>query len=121
MAGIELAATDFAGLLNETIQHASRNQCTRRNAQQLDALHVPIAGNCHDFDMWSSCCAFRRVHLIRLACWIVSSADRRNPLRPARFRPLSKTGRTESASTSPSLPFASLGISGRPEILRFER
>lgn len=41
MAGIELAATDFAGLLTETIQHASRIGARAETAQQLDALHVP--------------------------------------------------------------------------------
>ncbi|AGZ51052.1 ArsA-related P-loop ATPase [Mycobacterium kansasii] len=41
MAGIELAATDFAGLLTETIQHASRISARAETAQQLDALHVP--------------------------------------------------------------------------------
>ncbi|BCI84880.1 ArsA-related P-loop ATPase [Mycobacterium persicum] len=41
MAGIELAAPDFAGLLTETIQHASRISARAETAQQLDALHVP--------------------------------------------------------------------------------
>lgn len=41
MSGIELAATDFAGLLTETIQHASRISARAETAQQLDALHVP--------------------------------------------------------------------------------
>lgn len=41
MAGIELAGPDFAGLLTETIQHASRISARAETAQQLDALHVP--------------------------------------------------------------------------------
>lgn len=41
MVGIELAAPDFAGLLTETIQHASRISARAETAQQLDALHVP--------------------------------------------------------------------------------
>ncbi|KZS65459.1 ATPase [Mycobacterium kansasii] len=41
MAGIELAASDFAGLLTETIQHASRISARAESARQLDALHVP--------------------------------------------------------------------------------
>ena len=41
MAGIKLSDTDFAGLLTETIQHATRIAARAENAQQLDALHVP--------------------------------------------------------------------------------
>ncbi|EUA05857.1 cobQ/CobB/MinD/ParA nucleotide binding domain protein [Mycobacterium kansasii 732] len=41
MAGIELAAPDFAGLLTETIEHASRISARAETAQELDALHVP--------------------------------------------------------------------------------
>jgi anion-transporting ArsA/GET3 family ATPase len=41
MAGIELDDGDFAGLLTETIQHATRIAARAENAQQLDALKVP--------------------------------------------------------------------------------
>jgi anion-transporting ArsA/GET3 family ATPase len=41
MAGIKLNDTDFAGLLTETIQHATRITARAENAQQLDALKVP--------------------------------------------------------------------------------
>ncbi|BBZ46987.1 putative ATPase [Mycobacterium parmense] len=41
MAGIALDDTDFAGLLTETIQHATRMAARAETAQQLDALHVP--------------------------------------------------------------------------------
>jgi anion-transporting ArsA/GET3 family ATPase len=41
MAGITLNDTDFAGLLTETIQHATRIAARAETAQQLDALHVP--------------------------------------------------------------------------------
>ncbi|CAM4112108.1 Arsenical pump-driving ATPase [Mycobacterium basiliense] len=41
MAGIELADADFAGLLTETIQHATRITARAETAQQLDALQVP--------------------------------------------------------------------------------
>jgi anion-transporting ArsA/GET3 family ATPase len=40
-AGIELDDADFAGLLTETIQHATRIAARSENAQQLDALQVP--------------------------------------------------------------------------------
>jgi anion-transporting ArsA/GET3 family ATPase len=40
-AGIELDDSDFAGLLTETIQHATRIAARSENAQQLDALQVP--------------------------------------------------------------------------------
>ncbi|SOX56385.1 ATPase [Mycobacterium ahvazicum] len=40
-AGIELGDNDFAGLLTETIQHASRITARAETAQQLDALKVP--------------------------------------------------------------------------------
>jgi anion-transporting ArsA/GET3 family ATPase len=40
-AGITLSADDFAGLLTETIEHATRITARADNAQQLDALHVP--------------------------------------------------------------------------------
>src|ERR1700757_4375332 len=40
-AGIKLNDTDFAGLLTETIQHATRIAARAETAQQLDALHVP--------------------------------------------------------------------------------
>jgi len=39
--GIELADVDFAGLLTETIEHATRIAARTETAQQLDALHVP--------------------------------------------------------------------------------
>jgi anion-transporting ArsA/GET3 family ATPase len=41
LAGIELDDTDFAGLLTETIQHATRVSARAESAQQLDALKVP--------------------------------------------------------------------------------
>jgi anion-transporting ArsA/GET3 family ATPase len=41
MAGIKLSDKDFAGLLTETIQHATRITARAETAQQLDALHVP--------------------------------------------------------------------------------
>jgi anion-transporting ArsA/GET3 family ATPase len=41
LAGIRLADADFAGLLTETIQHATRITARAENAQQLDALKVP--------------------------------------------------------------------------------
>ncbi len=41
LAGIELSDTDFAGLLTETIQHATRITARGETVQQLDALHVP--------------------------------------------------------------------------------
>ena len=40
MAGIELDDADFAGLLTETIQHATRVSARAESAQQLDALKV---------------------------------------------------------------------------------
>src|SRR5947209_12568071 len=40
-AGIKLSDTDFAGLLTETIQHATRITARAETAQQLDALKVP--------------------------------------------------------------------------------
>src|ERR1700761_592685 len=40
-AGIELNDADFAGLLTEAIQHATRISARAENAQQLDALKVP--------------------------------------------------------------------------------
>jgi anion-transporting ArsA/GET3 family ATPase len=41
MAGIRLSDSDFAGLLTETIQHATRISARAESAQQLDALQVP--------------------------------------------------------------------------------
>jgi anion-transporting ArsA/GET3 family ATPase len=41
MAGLELPDADFAGLLTETIEHATRITARAENAQQLDALQVP--------------------------------------------------------------------------------
>jgi anion-transporting ArsA/GET3 family ATPase len=41
LAGIQLNDTDFAGLLTETIQHATRIAARAETAQQLDALKVP--------------------------------------------------------------------------------
>src|ERR1700742_3048264 len=41
MAGIKLSDPDFAGLLTETIQHATRIAARAETAQQLDALNVP--------------------------------------------------------------------------------
>ena len=41
LAGIELSDADFAGLLTETIQHATRITARSETAQQLDALRVP--------------------------------------------------------------------------------
>jgi anion-transporting ArsA/GET3 family ATPase len=40
-AGIKLRDADFAGLLTETIQHATRITARAETAQQLDELHVP--------------------------------------------------------------------------------
>jgi anion-transporting ArsA/GET3 family ATPase len=40
-AGIQLNDTDFAGLLTETIEHATRITARAEAAQQLDALKVP--------------------------------------------------------------------------------
>ncbi|BBX75844.1 ArsA family ATPase [Mycobacterium shinjukuense] len=40
-AGITLTDNDFAGLLTETIEHATRIAARAETAQQLDALHVP--------------------------------------------------------------------------------
>ncbi len=40
-AGIKLSDTDFAGLLTETIQHATRITARAENAEQLDELQVP--------------------------------------------------------------------------------
>ena len=39
-AGIALGAADFAGLLTETIEHASRIRARAESAEQLDQLHV---------------------------------------------------------------------------------
>ncbi len=41
MAGIELEDADFAGLLTETIEHATRISARSESAQQLESLHVP--------------------------------------------------------------------------------
>ncbi|OBF51882.1 ATPase [Mycobacterium sp. 852002-53434_SCH5985345] len=41
MAGIKLNDTEFAGLLTETIEHATVIAARAEVAQQLDALHVP--------------------------------------------------------------------------------
>ena len=40
-AGIKLSDADFAGLLTETIQHATRMTARAANAEQLDELKVP--------------------------------------------------------------------------------
>ena len=40
-AGIALSDADFAGLLTETIEHASRIRARAESAEQLDQLHVP--------------------------------------------------------------------------------
>ncbi|MCV7259580.1 ArsA family ATPase [Mycobacterium shimoidei] len=40
-AGIKLSDDDFAGLLTETIQHATRIAARAETAQQLDEIHVP--------------------------------------------------------------------------------
>jgi anion-transporting ArsA/GET3 family ATPase len=40
-AGITLSDSDFAGLLTETIQHATRIAARAESAEQLDALDVP--------------------------------------------------------------------------------
>ncbi|MGH3541396.1 MAG: ArsA-related P-loop ATPase, partial [Mycobacterium sp.] len=40
-AGIKLTDADFAGLLTETIQHATRITARAESAEQLDELHVP--------------------------------------------------------------------------------
>jgi anion-transporting ArsA/GET3 family ATPase len=41
MTGIKLSDNDFAGLLTETVQHATRIAARAETAQQLDALQVP--------------------------------------------------------------------------------
>ncbi len=41
IAGIQLNDSDFAGLLTETIEHATRMAARTETAQQLDALKVP--------------------------------------------------------------------------------
>jgi anion-transporting ArsA/GET3 family ATPase len=41
LAGIKLADEDFAGLLTETIEHATRITARSETAQQLEALKVP--------------------------------------------------------------------------------
>jgi anion-transporting ArsA/GET3 family ATPase len=41
VAGIELEDSDFAGLLTETIEHATRISARSETAQQLDSLQVP--------------------------------------------------------------------------------
>ncbi|TVS86367.1 ArsA-related P-loop ATPase [Mycobacterium helveticum] len=41
IAGITLGDADFAGLLTETIEHATRISARAESAQQLEALHVP--------------------------------------------------------------------------------
>jgi anion-transporting ArsA/GET3 family ATPase len=41
MAGIKLSDSDFAGLLTETIQHATRITARAETAQQLEALQIP--------------------------------------------------------------------------------
>jgi anion-transporting ArsA/GET3 family ATPase len=41
LAGIELSDADFAGLLTESIEHATRITARAETAQQLDALNVP--------------------------------------------------------------------------------
>lgn len=40
-AGITLSDDDFAGLLTETIEHATRMQARAQSATELDRLHVP--------------------------------------------------------------------------------
>ncbi len=40
-AGISMADTDFAGLLTETIEHASRIRARSESALELEKLHVP--------------------------------------------------------------------------------
>ena len=40
-AGITLSDSDFAGLLTETIQHATRIEARAESAEQLDELDVP--------------------------------------------------------------------------------
>jgi anion-transporting ArsA/GET3 family ATPase len=41
MAGIKLSDNDFAGLLTETIHHATRITARAETAQELDALQIP--------------------------------------------------------------------------------
>jgi anion-transporting ArsA/GET3 family ATPase len=41
MAGIKLSDSDFAGLLTETIQHATRITARAETAQELDTLQIP--------------------------------------------------------------------------------
>jgi anion-transporting ArsA/GET3 family ATPase len=40
-AGLKLDDADFAGLLTETIQHATRLRARAESAEQLDEIHVP--------------------------------------------------------------------------------
>jgi hypothetical protein len=40
-AGIKLSDADFAGLLTETIEHASRISARSESAQELEKLRVP--------------------------------------------------------------------------------
>jgi anion-transporting ArsA/GET3 family ATPase len=40
-AGVRLSDADFAGLLTETIQHATRLKARAEAAEQLDEIHVP--------------------------------------------------------------------------------
>ena len=40
-AGITLSDSDFAGLLTETIEHATRIKARAESAEQLDELDVP--------------------------------------------------------------------------------
>jgi hypothetical protein len=40
-AGIKLDEADFAGLLTETIQHATRLKARAEAAEQLDEINVP--------------------------------------------------------------------------------
>ncbi len=39
--GITLEDSDFAGLLTETIEHATRIKARAESAEQLERLHVP--------------------------------------------------------------------------------
>jgi anion-transporting ArsA/GET3 family ATPase len=41
MAGIKLSDSDFAGLLTETIYHATRMTARAETAQELDSLQIP--------------------------------------------------------------------------------
>lgn len=56
-AGITLSDSDFAGLLTETIQHATRMMARAESAEALDALEVPASNcpPCPTGSTWAAC------------------------------------------------------------------